>query len=171
MPHTPLHADDFKTGQLVTIHSYKEREIDCPQCHEKHKVTPPNNEYCGQPFRILAINLPYIAAVYVGTQVGQPGTPIQFDVRQINLMEISVPFARARGAVIPKRVKKPKQAPATPVVGSANPFADFMEQFFGPNVRIVDLSQIHQDAPEPAVVVDGEIQADQHGTPQPPECD
>ena len=74
-----VQADDFEVGNYYLIHSHK----------QTHRPLPG----MGLAFKVVALNLPYIAAEFV-TQP-QSGTAT-LDVRYVNLMKANEDFVKAQ---------------------------------------------------------------------------
>jgi len=75
-----VHADDLQVGNHYAVHGIKHRPT------ETHPIL-------GQPFRIKAMDLPFI----VGQLVSEPThPPVTFDVRFLTFMKVSPDFVKAQ---------------------------------------------------------------------------
>lgn len=86
---TPAPPDDLNVSDLVTVYAHRPQE----RCSMLGGVmTVQDTTGCGNVFRILAIELPYIAVFFINE--GKTHRMV-FDTRQTDLKKISPRYARA----------------------------------------------------------------------------
>lgn len=84
--------DDLSVGDLVTIRSWHPREVtgfDATGCTITHTVT--DSSYVGDPMKVAVVQLPFVVLE------DRRGEKNKLDTRRIELMRISLEYAKALG--------------------------------------------------------------------------